>query len=118
MMTLLNILTKQWCFYKYDSDKEISNDNVLSYFEELSAFLKSTGDKIMITGHTSNEGEEAYNMELGFKRAQEYKDHLIKLGVDENQISIQSKGETMPIASNDTVEGRKMNRRVEIHITE
>lgn len=60
-------LDKTMVFYKYDSDKEISNDNVLSYFEELSAFLKSTGDKIMITGHTSNEGEEAYNMELGLK---------------------------------------------------
>ena len=111
-------LDKTMIFYNYDSDEEISNDNVLSYFAELSEFLKSTGDQIMIIGHTSSEGEVAYNQELGLKRAQEYKEHLISLGVDEKQISIQSKGETMPIASNDNVEGRKKNRRVEIHITE
>jgi outer membrane protein OmpA-like peptidoglycan-associated protein len=111
-------LDKTMIFYKYDSDEEISNDNVLSYFAELSEFLKSTGDQIMITGHTSSEGEDAYNQELGLKRAQKYKEHLISLGVDDSQISIQSKGETMPIASNETEEGRKMNRRVEVRITE
>lgn len=111
-------LDKTMVFYKYDSDEEISNENILNYFNELSSFLKDTGDQIMITGHTSNEGEEAYNEELGLKRAKKYKNHLVSLGVDENQISIQSKGETMPIESNDTPEGRKMNRRVEIHITE
>lgn len=115
---VIEYLDKTMIFYKYDSDKEISNDNVLNYFVELSEFLKSTGDQIMITGHTSSEGEDAYNQELGLKRAQEYKEHLISLGVNENRISIQSMGETMPIASNDTEEGRRMNRRVEVHITE
>ncbi|UNZ00316.1 OmpA family protein [Zhouia spongiae] len=111
-------LDKTLVFYEYDSDKEITNENVLRFFDELSAFLKSTGDKIMITGHTSNEGEDAYNEELGMKRAIEFKNHLINLGVDESQISVQSKGEAMPIESNDTEEGRRKNRRVEIHITE
>lgn len=111
-------LDKTLVFYKYDSDEEITNENVLSFFDELSEFLKSSGDTVMITGHTSSEGEEAYNQELGMKRANEYKDHLISLGVPESQINVQSMGESMPIDSNDTDEGRRMNRRVEIHITE
>ena len=111
-------LDRTMVLYKYDSDDEISGKNVLDYFAELSGILKATGDKVMITGHTSSEGEETYNEELGLKRAQEYKNHLISLGVDEDQISIQSKGETMPFVPNDTEEGRKMNRRVEIHIFE
>ncbi|WP_455168710.1 OmpA family protein [Aegicerativicinus sediminis] len=109
---------KTLVFYKYDSDEEITNENVLKFFDELSEFLKSSGDKITITGHTSNEGEEDYNQELGLLRATEFKDHLMSLGVAEDQITVQSKGETMPIESNETVEGKRKNRRVEIHITE
>ncbi len=111
-------LDKTMVFYKYDSDAEITNEQVLNYFSELSSFLKSSGDKIMITGHTDSDGEEAYNMELGMRRASEHRDHLVKLGVDVSQISIQSMGETMPFKPNDTEENKKMNRRVEIQIIE
>jgi len=72
----------------------------------------------MITGHTDNDGEEEYNMELGLRRAAEHKAHLVSLGVDESKISIQSKGETMPYQPNDSPENKKMNRLVEIHIIE
>lgn len=109
---------KTMVFYKYDSDEEITNENVVAYFDELAALLKSTGDKIIITGHTDSDGDEAYNMELGLKRAKEHKNHLVGLGVDESQISVDSKGETMPIRPNDTEENKQMNRRVEIQIIE
>lgn len=114
---VIESLDKTMVFYKYNSDKIISNGNTQSYFEDLSKFLKSSGNEIIITGHTSSEGEEEYNKNLGMKRAQEYKNYLIRLGVNDNQISIQSKGETKPIASNETEEGRAKNRRVEIKIT-
>lgn len=105
-------------FYEYDSDKEVTNANVLRFFDELSTFLKLTGDEIMLTGHTDSSGTTEYNEDLGLKRAEEYKAHLISLGVDESKINVQSKGETMPLKPNDTKENRKMNRRVEIHIIE
>lgn len=109
---------KTMVFYKYDSTAEITNKQVLEYFDELSSFLKSSGDRIMITGYTDNDGEEEYNMELGLRRAAEHKAHLVSLGVGESEIDIQSKGEAMPYRPNDTEENKKMNRRVEIHIVE
>ncbi len=103
--------------YRYDSDEEVTNENTGAYFNELAEALKASGDSIMITGHTDSQGEEDYNTELGLKRANEFRDHLISLGVDENQIQVESKGESQPVADNETEEGRKANRRVEIHIT-
>ncbi len=103
-------------FYKYDSDEEITSESTLAYFDELAEFLISSGDEISITGHTDSDGEEAYNVELGLKRAQEYKAHLVSLGVEEGKIMVDSKGETDPWKPNDTEENKKWNRRVEIKI--
>jgi len=115
---VVEYLDKIYIFYEYDSDKEVTNENVLAYFDKLSNFLKSSGDKIVLTGHSSSEGDEEYNEDLGLKRAEEYKAHLVSLGVSPEKITTASKGETEPIASNDTEEGRAKNRRVEIQIIE
>jgi hypothetical protein len=115
---VVEYLDKIYIFYEYNSDKEVSNDNVLAFFDKLSKFLISTGDKIVLTGHSSSEGDEDYNEDLGLRRANEYKEHLISLGVSPEKITTRSKGETEPIASNDTEEGRAKNRRVEINIIE
>ncbi|WMI64213.1 OmpA family protein [Aestuariibaculum sp. YM273] len=109
---------KTFVFYKYDSDKEVTNETVLAYFDELSSFLKESGDNILIIGHTDSDGPSLYNEDLGLKRANEYKAHLISLGVDESKITVESKGETEPLRPNDTPENKQMNRRVAIHITE
>ncbi|WP_375324479.1 OmpA family protein [Flagellimonas sp. GZD32] len=103
-------------FYKFDSDEEITNAATLAYFDELATFLKSSGDAILITGYTDADGEEEYNLELGLKRAQEYKNHLISLGVDETKIAVETKGEADPWKPNDTEENKRLNRRVEIKI--
>ena len=55
-------------------------------------------------------------MDLGLKRAEEFKTHLIDRGVPTDKIIVASKGESMPIATNDTPEGKRQNRRVEIRI--
>jgi outer membrane protein OmpA-like peptidoglycan-associated protein len=57
-------------------------------------------------------------MELGLKRANEYKDHLMALGVPEAQIEVSSKGESDPAVPNDTPENKQRNRRVTVHIIE
>ncbi|MDO6761343.1 OmpA family protein [Tamlana sp. 2_MG-2023] len=104
-------------FYKYDSTEEVSSESVLAYFKELATFLKDSGDHILLVGHTDSDGAAEYNEDLGFKRANEYKSHLIGLGVAEDKITVESKGETMPLKPNDSNENKKLNRRVEIHIT-
>ncbi len=115
---VIEYFDRTFVFYKYNSDEEIRNENILKFFYQLADFLKSSGDKIVITGHTSDEGEEDYNYELALKRAESFKQHLINVGVNADQITTASEGETKPIASNDTEEGKAKNRRVEIHIIE
>ena len=73
-------------------------------------------DEILVKGHTDNTGSEKYNQELSERRAKAVKNFLILKGVSARQIAAIGFGETMPVASNDTAEGRQKNRRVEIEI--
>ena len=76
--------------------------------------LLSRAVYIEIVGHTDNVGDENDNMELSKLRAASVRDYLISKGHDASKMVIAGKGETMPIASNDTEEGRASNRRVQI----
>jgi len=68
-----------------------------------------------IDGHTDSIGAEDYNMGLGQRRAEAVKGYLVSKGVSANRLTARSFGETRPVASNDTEEGRQANRRVELH---
>ncbi|HEY0975289.1 MAG TPA: OmpA family protein [Solimonas sp.] len=69
--------------------------------------------KIDIAGHTDAEGTDGYNLGLSERRANAVKQYLIRKGVRESRISTYSYGEAKPQATNDTPEGRKLNRRAE-----
>jgi len=72
---------------------------------------------VQIIGHTDSRGTEESNNELSQRRAQAVADELIANGVDRSRISTRGMGESQPIATNDTPEGRAQNRRVEIIVT-
>jgi len=72
---------------------------------------------IEIVGHTDNRGSEEYNYELSRKRALAVADELVRDGVSDARIKVRGEGESRPVATNDTPEGRAMNRRVEIIIS-
>ena len=76
--------------------------------------LLSRGTLIEIIGHTDDKGDEKDNMYLSMLRAASVRDYLISKGHDASKMITTAKGETSPIASNDTKEGRAKNRRVEI----
>ncbi len=71
---------------------------------------------IEIHGHTDNIGSEENNLVLARERAMSVKNFLVSQGIDKNRLNIQSFGESKPVATNDTDEGRQLNRRVEIKI--
>ena len=71
---------------------------------------------LLVKGHTDSTGSEAYNEELSERRARSVRNFLIAKGVSAQRITAIGFGKTMPVASNDTVEGRAQNRRVEIEI--
>ena len=74
--------------------------------------------KIRIEGHTDSDGNAKYNRQLSKKRAKSVMEYLVKAGINENRMSASGYGEEMPIASNDSDEGKEKNRRVEFTIIE
>lgn len=71
---------------------------------------------ILIEGDTDNVGTAEYNQKLSERRAQAVADYQKARGIAASRVSIIGLGETNPIASNDSAEGRQQNRRVEIAI--
>jgi OmpA-OmpF porin, OOP family len=76
----------------------------------------SSIEQVGITGHTDSLGAEDYNQQLSMRRANAVKNYLIERGVNPNIMSTSGMGESSPVASNATREGRSKNRRVEISI--
>ncbi len=99
---------------QFDFDSATINDT--SLLEEALVIMKEnpdlTGD---VAGHTCSIGPEAYNQMLSERRANAVRDWFIKNGIAPERIRAVGYGETRPIASNDTEEGRRKNRRVELH---
>ena len=80
--------------------------------------VKDQGYKqIVVEGHTDSRGSASANQSLSLKRAQEVRSHLISQGIDASKITAVGRGEDVPIASNDSAEGRANNRRVELVVT-
>ncbi|WP_374591709.1 OmpA family protein [Novosphingobium sp.] len=69
-----------------------------------------------VYGHTDSTGSDAFNQTLSESRARTVMNYLISRGVPAARLRSQGFGETMPVASNDTADGRAKNRRVEIKI--
>lgn len=69
--------------------------------------------KLDVQGHTDNTGNSQYNYDLSVKRAESVKKFLVENGINDSRLSTKGFGETRPVASNDTEEGRAENRRIE-----
>lgn len=84
---------------------------------EMAAFIQSNNAfQIFVDGHTDDSGKLAYNSKLSKKRALAVKRFLIKQGVKPTDFVVAYYGPEKPVATNDTREGRKLNRRVEIRL--
>ena len=100
-------------FVKYTRGVAAINDNYAE-IEKVATFMKKYSDTtVVIEGHTDNRGGKALNETLSQSRANSVRDLLIRnFGIDGNRITAQGFGETYPIVSNATEEGRLTNRRV------
>ncbi|MFZ5491127.1 MAG: OmpA family protein [Pseudomonadota bacterium] len=83
--------------------------------DQVASTIREYSDtRVRIAGHTDSTGSDTYNQQLSERRAQAVASYLMGRGVASSRISTIGHGETQPVASNDTPEGRQANRRVEI----
>ena len=100
--------------FPYNSTEKDYDPEVDKYLVKLASRLKGSEEQVSLTGHTDNKGNADYNQGLGLNRANAIRAILLKNGVKASQIITDSKGQTQPVASNSTDEGRHDNRRVEV----
>ena len=91
-----------------------SRGNLRALASNLQAYPNS---RVTIIGHTDDVGDAAYNQDLSQRRASAVASVLIGDGVSSGRISAVGRGESQPVATNLTPEGRQANRRVEVIIT-
>lgn len=103
-------------YFPFNSTNKLDNRAIEAYLNQIANQIKGTNQKVRLTGHTDDIGSEASNKILGQRRANIIADYLIGQGVLRSQIISESKGETAPVASNSTEEGRARNRRTELQI--
>jgi outer membrane protein OmpA-like peptidoglycan-associated protein len=72
-----------------------------------------TSSRIQISGHTDSQGNPKQNKALSQKRAEACRDYLVQKGIDKNRIEAMGYGDERPLATNDTEDGRRTNRRIE-----
>ena len=85
--------------------------------DKLTAFLNKYPERsVTIEGHTDSIGSESFNLDLSQRRADSVKSYLVRQGVDASRLLAAGKGESLPVASNDSAAERQQNRRVEIII--
>jgi len=92
-------------------------DDLLDDLKDFAKFLKdNVGYQVIIYGFTDSVGKEEYNQKLSQERANVVKEALIRYDLNEIRFTAIGKGETEPIADNETKEGRAKNRRIEVEL--
>jgi len=103
----------------FDFDRSVLKDQGKAELRNLGAEIRAKGmsvGDINVTGYTDSVGSDAYNQALSVRRAAAVKAFLVSEGIDAGIIDVMGKGESDPVASNDTAAGRAENRRVEIEV--
>lgn len=100
----------------FETGKATLEATSYQYLDDVITTLKQySSTRIIIEGHTDSEGDDTINLELSKQRAETIRTYFIQKGIKAERISINGYGETRPVDTNETAEGRQQNRRVEIH---
>lgn len=101
----------------FDTDKAqlrpVAKDKLAIYADYMQRVPET---RVKVVGHTDSRGTQAHNLDLSQRRAQAVKAYLVGQGIAEDRIVSQGQGESQPMASNATAQGRQDNRRVELTI--
>jgi OOP family OmpA-OmpF porin len=99
----------------FDFDKSVVRPDGKKSIDDALAKLRGVDlEMVIATGHTDSVGTDAYNQKLSERRAAAVKDYLVSKGIPAAKVTTIGKGESQPVATNKTKEGRQKNRRVDI----
>jgi len=103
----------------FDFNKSSLKEQYHAKLQSLGTFLEKNPDvRVVLAGYTDGIGSEGYNMELSKKRSESARDYLLANSkIDKDRVTLQWYGKADPIASNQTEEGRALNRRVSLILT-
>lgn len=102
----------------FEFDKATLTVNAKTILDGVAEALQKRPDiKVELGGHTDGKGSDTYNAKLSDRRSKSVRDYLIGKGIASDRMTTQGYGESMPVATNDTDEGRELNRRVELKVT-
>ncbi|MCK5368070.1 MAG: OmpA family protein, partial [Cyclobacteriaceae bacterium] len=104
-------------FFEFNSSS-LTQDSKTELNKIVRFLVNNPEIKINITGHTDDQGTEAYNMDLSEKRAKAVYDFLINQNINPKTLTFKGYGESIPLIDNIDEESKKMNRRIEFSITE
>ena len=117
-VTCNEIVIRDKVHFATASDRILEDSYTL--LNQVAAVFQTRPDitRVRVEGHTDSRGRDAYNLDLSRRRASAVMDYLLRQGVDPGRLLSEGYGETRPIESNDTREGRAHNRRVAFAILE
>ena len=98
----------------FDTDKSDLLPYSIPELKRVAKIIKENNLRVEIAGHTDNVGDDNYNMSLSLRRAESVKSFLVSQGCPSDLFEIVGHGESKPQTTNDTAEGRALNRRVEM----
>jgi outer membrane protein OmpA-like peptidoglycan-associated protein len=101
----------------FDVDKATLKPQSMENLKNLAQILNKYEDtNILLEGHTDNTGSDEHNLQLSRLRAQAVSNYLASLQVDPSRFTVMGYGEEQPFASNETMDGRQANRRVNLAV--
>jgi outer membrane protein OmpA-like peptidoglycan-associated protein len=100
----------------FDFDKAELKPESFVELDKLAAYLRTNNIRIEIGGHTDDQGSDDYNDRLSENRAKAVYDYLVSTGIPADRLQYKGYGKRVPVAGNDTDEGRAANRRTEFKI--
>ena len=103
----------------FDTNKAQLKSGGTRGLQKLAGFLKQYPQrKAQVEGYTDSTGSADYNLELSDRRANAVRSSLVGMGIGNDRITTHGYGQESPVASNDTADGRQLNRRVEIVLSD
>lgn len=105
-------------YFRTNSDRILSRSNRL--LDNVAEVIGNHPEIVLVRveGHTDSQGDDDYNLDLSRRRAASVMAYLVRKGIDEGRLRAEGFGETRPIDSNETRDGRAANRRVEFNLGE